>query len=133
MPLRASSQIRDRDLRGGKLDGMTDIPFFKLPRVGLQVKLERKRVASVAERLVLVVSVRCQSGGFAWQIERVPMPMQNDGVVALQRLQTGRSALLRQIYRAPADFLDRALENPAAQRSRHELTSETNSDRWNIA
>ena len=52
---RASPQIRDRNLRGGEFDGMADIPFLKLPRVGLQVELKRKRVASIGERLILVV------------------------------------------------------------------------------
>jgi hypothetical protein len=59
--------------------------------------------------------------------------MQNDGVVALQRLQAGRSALLRQIHSTPVDFLDRPLENPATQCSRHELAAETDSERRKIA
>jgi hypothetical protein len=47
MLLRGGSQTCDGYLSGGKLDRVADIPLFELPRIGLQVELKRKRVASV--------------------------------------------------------------------------------------
>ena len=40
-------QIRDRDLGRGKLDRMANIPLLELARIGLDMELKRKRVATV--------------------------------------------------------------------------------------
>jgi hypothetical protein len=52
------AQLRDRDISGGQFDGMADIPFLELSRVGLEMELQRERIAAVGEGPVVVIGVR---------------------------------------------------------------------------
>src|SRR6202043_1202903 len=102
---------------------MADIPLLELSRIGLEVKLKRQRVAPVGEGLVLIIFVRRQPHGVTRQIERIAVPMQNDGIVVPERLQARRLTFPGQMDGAPADFLDGSLEDLSAKRLGHELAA----------
>src|SRR5215468_951402 len=114
VPQGGRAQIRHRYFGGGQFGRVTDIPLLELARIGLEVKLQRQRIAAVGERLVLVVLVRGQSRGARREVECVTVPVQNDSCIVSQLAQAGRHAFPGQRDRAPADLLDRTLEDAAA-------------------
>ena len=45
--LRLLAQIVHRDVGRSELDGMADIPFLELPRIGFEMELQRERVVAI--------------------------------------------------------------------------------------
>src|ERR1700754_2000337 len=84
---RSRSQLRNRNLRGSKLRGMTDIPLLELAWIGFQVKLKRQRVAPIGEGLILIMHVGRQSASSLGQVEAVAVPMHNSRARLGKRVQ----------------------------------------------
>src|ERR1700722_17856998 len=102
---------------------MADITFPELARGGFQVKLEGEGVAPVSERLIFIMRVERQSLSALRQVEAIAMPVQHRGICFLKGAQAGGCSVIGQVDLAPADFLDRARINPAAERSGHQLAA----------
>lgn len=85
-------------------------------------------MAAAGKCLVLVIFVCGKSRRGGGQIEGVAMPVQN-GRFAAQGRQAGRAAGLGQRHRPPADFLEVAGIDAAAQRFRHQLRAEADAER----
>ena len=103
---------------------MADIPFLELARIGFEVKLQRQRIASIGECLIVIMRIGRQPLRATGQVETVAVPMQNRRIRVPKRAQARSGPLAGQLNTAPADFLDRTRKHPAAERLRHQLAAQ---------
>ena len=76
--------------------------------------------------------IGCQPLRTAGQVETVAVPVQNRQIRFRKRAQARSCPLVGQLDTAPADFLDGTRKDPAAERLRHQLAPQADSERWQL-